>query len=161
MKVWGVRVVVAVVAVATAVFVAGQFWGSRAAAVSTRPSTVLTAVVNADGTLARGVGAVSADSVCIPADSFVLSTTNVCPTGTQRYADGSYVVTFDRDITNCAYIATAGESRGLTPGPVSAITLGTIPYLEKGPNSIFLIEYDANLNLEINESGFHLVVVCP
>ena len=51
---------------------------------------IMSAAINADGTIARGEG--------------------VVPAGTQRLSAGVYEVGFGRDITACTYQLTAGES---------------------------------------------------
>ncbi len=100
---------------------------------------MLSAVVNVDGTLARGSGAVSSKQIG---------------------ADGTYAVEFTRDVTGCAYVATAGGALPFTPDPDDAITLGVAPYGEGGPNWVDLIEYDAILGRDSFSSGFHLIVFC-
>jgi hypothetical protein len=129
------RSAVAVVAIlATALLLATL----HAAAATPRPATplIVWAVVNVDGTLARGSGAVSSR---------------------QLGADGTYEVTFNRDITRCAHVATAGEA-GTFPAD-DAITLGTSTS-ETTPNGVYLIEYDAILGRDSYSSGFHLIVTC-
>ncbi|MFD1703659.1 hypothetical protein ACFSCV_11670 [Methylopila henanensis] len=53
-------------------------------------TALMSAAINADGTIARGEGVIA--------------------TGTQRFSAGTYEVGFDRDITQCAYSVTVGES---------------------------------------------------
>jgi hypothetical protein len=98
--------------------------------------TVLTAVVNVDGTLARGSGAVSSAALGV---------------------DGQYEVIFDRDVSQCAYVATAGEAT-IFPAD-DAITLGVSPR-EGNVNGVFLAEFDALLGRDSYSSGFHLIVAC-
>jgi hypothetical protein len=94
------------------------------------------AVVNLDGTLARGSGAVSS---------------------AQLGTDGEYEVVFNRDVTGCAYVAAGGEA---TTFPADdAITVGA-SRREGNPNAVYLIEYDAILNQDSYSSGFHLIVTC-
>ena len=98
---------------------------------------VLWAVVNVDGTLARGNGVVST---------------------TFADVDGVYWVEFNRDVTQCAYVATAGEA---TDFPADdAITFGVSPS-DRNPNEIYLIEFDAILNQDAYSSGFDVIVTCP
>jgi hypothetical protein len=104
-----------------------------------RPSSFTTgwAVVNVDGSLARGSGAVSAEAV-----------------GT----DGVYFVRFNRDVSNCAYVGGAGEA---TTFPADdAITIGTAASDRGNPNEVYVIQYDAILARDSYSSGFHLIVVC-
>ena len=99
-------------------------------------ATVLSAVVNVDGTLVRGVGAVSSRSLEV---------------------DGEYVVTFNRNVSQCAYVGGGGEA---TPLPADdAITIGTSPS-DTSVNEVYVIEYDAILGYDSYSSGFHLIVVC-
>jgi S-layer homology domain len=91
------------------------------------------AVVNDTGTLARGRGVVS----------------------TQRLAASQYVVTFDTDITGCAYIGTVGNpGTNLPPfGFLStALRVGTT-------NAVFVLTFDNNGVLI--DRNFHLEIVCP
>jgi hypothetical protein len=115
---------------------------AAATAVAARPvsgPSTLTAVVAQDGHLAYGTGAVSARA-----------------TGT----DGSYVVTFDRDVSHCTYVAAAGDYVGDNyAGPDDAITVGAAPY-DQDANSVYLLEYDAILGYDWSSSGLHLIVVC-
>jgi hypothetical protein len=100
-------------------------------------STTLSAVVNVDGSLARGNGAVSSASLGV---------------------DGQYEVIFDRDVTQCAYVAVGGEATDF--GADDAITIG-VSRRQGNPNGVFLIEYDAILMRDSYSSGFHLIVNCP
>jgi hypothetical protein len=101
----------------------------------TRP-TVLTAVVNVDGTLARGSGAVSSEALGV---------------------DGQYRVTFNRDVSQCAYVGAGGEATAFPAD--DAITIGTSPS-DANVNAVFIQEYDAILGFDSYSSGFHLIVVC-
>lgn len=97
------------------------------------PNFPMTAVVNSDGTLARG--------------DHVVSATNL---GT-----GTYEVVFDRNVTGCAYTATiglSGTSGSSTPGLISVVgRAGNV-------NGIFLNTVDtAGTN---SNRGFHLNVTC-
>jgi hypothetical protein len=94
------------------------------------------AVVRVDGSLARGSGAVSSQQLGV---------------------DGEYEVVFNRDVSGCAYVATAGEAGSFPPD--DAITFG-VAGREGNPNAVFLIEYDAVLARDSYSSGFHLVVHC-
>jgi hypothetical protein len=98
--------------------------------------TVLSAVVNVDGTLARGVGAVSSEALGV---------------------DGQYRVTFSRDVSQCAYVGAGGEATAFPAD--DAITIGASPS-EAGVNAVFIQEYDAILGFDSYSSGFHLIVVC-
>jgi hypothetical protein len=100
---------------------------------------VLWAVVDVDGHLAYGSGAVSSRQVG---------------------ADGTYEVVFDRDVSRCAYVAVAGDYTGDSyAGPDDAITVGAAPW-EGNANGVFLLEYDAILARDNYSSGFHLIVAC-
>lgn len=96
--------------------------------------TTLTAVVTANGTLKRGVGAVLA---------------------AQPEGKGTYVVSFDTNITNCAYVVTIGEtdSNGSQDAAVA-----TVVGRSGDDHGVFIDIYDAN-GAEKN-APFHLDVGC-
>lgn len=104
------------------------------AAVGDLGMTVMSAVLNADGTLARGEGVVSAGSAGFT---------------------GEYEVIFGRDVTACAYKASIGSSA--TSGvesPGYATVVGRVGQ----PNGVFVATLDTagdNAN-----RGFHLLVYC-
>ena len=109
------------------------------AASAQRPSSTLWAVVDIDGHLAYGSGAVFSQQIG---------------------ADGTYEVVFDRDVSRCAYVAAAGDYTGDTySGPDDAITIGAGPR-DNNPQAVFLIQYDAILGMDAYSSGFHLIVNC-
>lgn len=97
------------------------------------PIPTLWAVVNSNGTLARGFHAAS-------------SITN----GT-----GTYTVVFDRDITGCAYTATIGLSVS-----VGSETSGEITVAGKAsiPNGLFITTH--NSAGAPSDRGFHVHVMC-
>ena len=139
------RYIVAIVA--TVVLAAGLSLVTTASAA--RPAagpSVLSAVVTLDlsttpptASLARGVGAVSAVATGV---------------------DGAFEVTFNRDVSNCAYVGGAGEASANTPGPDDAITISTAPSAVS-VNNVYVLEYDAILARDSYSSGFHLLVICP
>jgi len=94
---------------------------------------IMSAVVNADGTLARNAGATSATA----------------------FGSGQYEVIFERDVTACTYVATIGlsaTSGSSSPGFVTVVGRAG------APNGIFVTTDDAtgaSLNL-----GFHVIVFC-
>ncbi len=94
------------------------------------------AVVNLDGSLARGRDAVSS---------------------AQLGVDGQYEVVFNRDVSQCAYVANGGEAT--TIGPDDAIVLTVAPR-EGNPSAVFIQEWDGVLARDSYSSGFHLVVTC-
>jgi hypothetical protein len=99
------------------------------------PATALWAVVNLDGTLARGSGAVSSARL--------------------DPGFGTYEVIFDRDVTGCAYVASAGQaSSGVAPDAF----LSTSPR-NGNANGVFL---DARTSAGASVGNpFHLAVFCP
>jgi hypothetical protein len=116
------------------------FAGAGRAAAQSAPtptfidSQVLFAVVNSDGALARGNGAVSAGAI----------------------SPGNYEVVFNRDVTGCAYKATiglSGSSGTSLPGSLGVVGRGG------NPNGVFINTYDSG-GLEAAR-GFHLAVFCP
>jgi hypothetical protein len=94
---------------------------------------VLDAVVNSDGSLARGAHA----------------------TGSIGFGSGNFEVDFDRDVTQCAYIATIGQAASGTAPPgfiTDAARAGN-------PDGVFVKTRDSSgANVAIQ---FHLVVACP
>lgn len=95
--------------------------------------TVLDAVVNADGTLARGRGVLSAAA----------------------QASAIYVVIFRYNIRSCAYVATIGLS-----GSTGFADFGEVTTVGQAgePRGVFLTTADSAGRY--SPRGFHLVVVC-
>lgn len=104
----------------------------------TPPPTILTAVVNVDGTLARGKGALSSRQVG---------------------ADGGYEISFNTDVSQCTYTASGGEARSDTPGPDDAVVFTVAPRAG-AVNAVYVLEWDGILGYDSYSSGFHLIVVC-
>ncbi len=107
--------------------------------IAARPVTTantLSAVVNVDGSLARGLSVTSSRSLEV---------------------DGQYVVTFNRDVSNCTYVATGGSAT--SNGPDDAVVYTVAPWLES-VNGVFVQEWDGVLARDSYSEGFHLVVVC-
>lgn len=97
------------------------------------PATKLFAVVNANGTLARGSGA---------------------PTAT-RGGTGVYAVRFNQNVRNCAYTATIGLSDAAgasAPGEITVVGENA------SENGVFLITHDSAG--AASDRGFHLAVFC-
>jgi hypothetical protein len=90
------------------------------------------AVVNADGTLARGRGAAWSDSLGV---------------------DGQYEVVFNRDVSHCAYVATIDYSAGGYEGEVS------LAPREGNAKAVFVQTYVFNPGMDA-DLPFHLVVFC-
>jgi hypothetical protein len=96
--------------------------------------TELFAVVNADGTLVRGLHAVSAT----------------------KLATGTYEVVFSRDVTHGAFVACIGNSN---PFPFEFRGfIATAPRFAN-PNGILVIT--SAFDLSTADRGFHLTVLCP
>lgn len=115
-------------------------------AVVANPVCALFAVVKADGELVRGLGAASSGK------------TSPGPTTTRPNAPnipGQYEVTFDRDVSNCTYIATiaCGNTSGCTPGVI------TVVGRESNPKGVFIMTYD--IEGVGSDFGFHLIIHCP
>ena len=125
------------IAVATTlVALAGLLIAVQAPASAPPAQTTLWAVVNLDGSLARGSGAVSS---------------------AQLGVDGQYQVVFNRNVATCAYAATGGEATATAPD--DAIVLTVAPR-EGNTSAVFVQEYDAILGFDSYSSGFHLHVLC-
>ena len=98
------------------------------------PVTSLWAVVNGtDGTLARGSGVVAAGSV--------------------GFAD--FVVSFNRDVRNCAYLATSGLAGTGLQGPGAMLH---VSQRELDPNGVRIRTFDENAGPVLR--SFHLAVFC-
>ncbi|MGH3051649.1 MAG: hypothetical protein ACRDM8_01655 [Gaiellaceae bacterium] len=94
----------------------------------------LWAVVNSNGSLARGRGAVSAASLGV---------------------DGQCQVVFDRNVAACAYVATLGDA-GPSTGAVGVVTVAP---RDGNANAVFVQTYNSETGVEVN-LPFHLVAVC-
>jgi hypothetical protein len=93
----------------------------------------LFAVVNSDGSLARGFGAVS---------SRILFT-------------GQYEVVFNRNMTGCAFVATLGSSGSFTVPPSGEIAVAG---RTDKVNAVFIATYGSGGAFA--NGGFHLAVHC-
>lgn len=93
---------------------------------------LLSAAVNTNGTLARGSG--------------VTSTTNL--------AVGLYQIIFDRNVTQCVYVATIGD-----PGP-GAAGPGQIDVAQLGNNARGVFLRTSNSAGAVTNLSFHLLVFC-
>ena len=112
-----------------------KYHGSGIAAGKVLPKAkakVLAASVNADGTLAHGVGA----------------------TGATTFGSGLYEVDFSRDVQNCTYVATLGNATYGTAPP------GSITDAERSgnPNGVWVEIW--NLSGTNVAENFHLAVAC-
>lgn len=101
---------------------------------------MLWAVVDVDGTLVR-----SSDGV---AGSDLLD--GVVPSG-------DYVVTFDRDISNCAYLATVGRP-GVNVGPLPGFAQ-VANWTDDPDNSVIVFTKNQD-GAGVENRGFHLLVTC-
>lgn len=110
-------------------------------------ATALWAVVDADGTLARGSGVVS---------SARLEPMFLMGIGPAAVGDGSYEVIFDRDVTSCAYIATLGQAT-LSGEPLR----GGISVVPRFQNAAGVFVQTSNVAGADANGGFHLAVFCP
>jgi hypothetical protein len=96
---------------------------------------VLDAVVNADGSLARGIGATGSHSLSA--------------------GSGDYEVDFNRDVTGCAYVATLGNATGGT-APNGFITDAARAGV---PSGVFV--KTSNTAGSPADIQFHLILACP
>ena len=96
-------------------------------------ATDLWAVVNGDGTVSRASGNVAV--------------------GSNGFAD--YVVSFDRDVRACAYLATAGTSGTGVQGPGAMLH---VSQQNLNPNAVRVLTYDENAMPVLR--SFHLAVFC-
>lgn len=120
------------------------FWGAvlgivLLVTVAARPSVspaILWAVVNLDGSLARGNGATSAYSLEV---------------------DGQYEVVFNRNVASCSFVASGGEATNLSPDDAVVFTVAPS---QTNVNTVFVQEWDGILGRDSYSSGFHLIVAC-
>ncbi|NEP12243.1 MAG: hypothetical protein F6K14_18955 [Symploca sp. SIO2C1] len=105
-----------------------------AMATNGNPETGLFAVVNVNGTLDRGFGVVSS----------------------QKLMTGGYEVTFNRNISSCAYVATIGSAA--SSGIVSPAAISVIGR-SGNANGLYVVTSD--LSGTRKDEPFHLVVQCP
>jgi hypothetical protein len=84
-----------------------------------------------DGTIARGKKAVSAE----------------------RLSEGNYIVTFDTDVRNCAYLINPGGVDQEIPSGFASATR-----MAGQPAAVFVRTYDAFAMYD--DYGFHLQIVC-
>jgi hypothetical protein len=116
---------------------------TRPTRIAARPSTApfsgraqtMFAVVNSNGTLARGFGVASAG----------------IDTGS-----GTYKVLFKRGVSKCAYAATLGSSGSIGGPPVGEIGVVGLAGHKAG---VFVETF--NSAGTTTAAGFHLVVTCP
>ncbi len=119
------------------VFALTMLAGTRTGAAVPRTSASTGwAVVNLDGSLARGRDAVSS---------------------VQLGVDGQYEVVFNRDVSQCAYVASGGEADAV--GADDAVVFTVAPRAGN-PSAVFVQEWDGVLARDSYSSGFHLIVTC-
>ncbi|NES15158.1 MULTISPECIES: hypothetical protein [Micromonospora] len=92
---------------------------------------VLFAVVSADGTLVRGLGA----------------------TSVTRLAAGMYQVVFDQDVTHAGYVGTVGPAAGGKLAPQGAVAVAPRTGI---PNAVFVETYGGGEHVD---RPFHLAVL--
>ena len=98
------------------------------------PATKLWAVVESNGTLVRGSGVVSV----------------------KKNAGGRYDVTFDQNLTKCAFIATVGRPgfEGVEEG------VADVAGAEETENAVFVETHGIPVELTAVAESFHLAVFC-
>lgn len=106
----------------------------RAAPDNTRGMALMAATVDTDGTLVRGAGALSSHTTGNP---------------------GDYVVQFNRDVTDCTYVASVG-------GPVSPVAYtsnvsANAPGTASGSDTVRVVTSN---NGALANYPFHLIVFC-
>jgi hypothetical protein len=126
----------ATAALFVALIVGGWTWDNNARSGSPKVAGFMSAVVNLDGSLARGYGAVSSVALGV---------------------DGQYDVTFNRDVSTCAYVANGGEATATSPDDAVVFTVAP---REGNTRAVFVQEWDGVLGYDSYSSGFHLIVVC-
>ena len=101
-------------------------------------ATALFAVVNQDGSLFANSGVVSAQKLC--------------PTCRQ------YNVTFNRDVSRCAALATIGGNPSFQFQQTGELQVFTGPLA--GPNVVSVIHHDSGGGADSSGVNFHLAVFC-
>jgi hypothetical protein len=99
------------------------------------PATALWVVMNADGGIVRGSGAVNSSAL--------------------DPVFGSYEVVFDRDVTTCAYVGSVGQPTG---GGAPDAFVSTAP--RNGNANAVLVEVRTSGGVSSHQP-FHLAVFCP
>lgn len=105
----------------------------RAAPDRTDGMALMSAVVNADSSLARGAGA----------------------TGAEKILTGNYAVRFARDVRDCAYVVSTGSSEVYTWADSTASAAS----YAFDPAGVFVSIRDAN-DVNFVDRPFHLIVFC-
>ena len=116
-----------VIALAAVIFAGG---GGAYATTTSSPSVAGWAVVSSAGRIARGTGAVRA----------------------KRISTGVYQVTFNQDVTSCAYKATIGQAGAGVP------SIGDIGVASHSTNAVSV--RTTNIKGQVANYSFHLAVVC-
>lgn len=114
------------------------------------PATAIWAVVNADGTLARGSHVTSTGR---PADIFSTGTAGPTIVATT----GTYEVVFDRDVTGCAFSATIGTATSMDP--VDPGEIWAAPRFLNA-NGVYVATTDSS-GVTAADRPFHLALFCP
>lgn len=96
-------------------------------------ASVLSAVISSAGALSRGTGVVSASRVGL----------------------GEYTVQFNRDVSACTYVGSAGQ---LVNSVIRNRNVGTAPEFGNANGVFITVDSDTGAAAD---SPFHLVVVCP
>jgi hypothetical protein len=105
-----------------------------AAADQTLGMALMSATVDADATLIRGSGAVGSITTGNP---------------------GDFVVTFNRDVRDCTYVASVGGS--ISPVAHTANVAASAPGVSSGPNTVRMTTSN---NGTYANYPFHLIVFC-
>ncbi len=90
-----------------------------------------------------------------PADGAAAIVRGRGATGVTRVAAGFYVVTFDREVTDCSWVATYGQPNNTGVNAVWATVRG---FTEA--NQVGVVLRNEN-GTQVDGNGFHLAVLCP
>jgi hypothetical protein len=77
---------------------------------------------------------------------------------TRRPAAGSFVVTFDRNVQNCTWLATYGQPDDTFVDAKFATVRGRDPVTQ--PNAVGVVIRDFN-GTSVDGAGFHVAALCP
>jgi hypothetical protein len=108
-------------------------------------ATALWALVRADGTTDRSSGVVSS---------------HLNTNGSTTY---QYNVKFNRNITGCAYVATASDPGGISPTTFTIPYIATTAYSSNDPNTVIVMMYyidKVSSNYVVQPDDFSLAVFC-
>lgn len=104
-------------------------------------------------TLQTALNALHPDDFAVVASNGALVSGSSSVMGAVETSTGEYVVVFTKDISQCGYVATIGDTDSATP-PTGEISVAT------DSSDVVFVETD-NSSGTVSASPFHLSVICP